>query len=353
MKKTSTFSLVILSVVIALLANILFGRFLSAKISTLPLVNKWKILSPQTPIVITNREEIRISDSGDALEAAGGAKSKISSVVFVQNDQITPVGGAINLTADGSFVTAGAVFFVDSGDYYVVLNDGRSAKIQARVVDSATGLVFFKAALSNAPVAALGNSEDLKVGEKILFLASSPQGSITKLLLSFVSSAQNDVQKQVFSADRPGRSFGAQAVSPLVPGQAVVSTKAEVVGLWDGTSVVSADVLRQAAGLYFNNAGKIVRPFFGFSYQIITKTESTLLSKPGGGLVKSIVKPSPAAQSGLVEGDIILFVDNDKVSEENLLEEILQKYKPGDSVKLNVVRGTQDINLTIIVSELK
>ena len=138
-----------------------------------------------------------------------------------------------------------------------------------------------------------------------------------------------------------------------MPGQAVVSTKAEVVGLWDGTSVVSADVLRQAAGLYFNNAGKIVRPFFGFSYQIITKTESTLLSKPGGGLVKSIVKPSPAAQSGLVEGDIILFVDNDKVSEENLLEEILQKYKPGDSVKLNVVRGTQDINLTIIVSELK
>ena len=107
---TKHLKIILISVVLALILNILLGRWLTAQISTIPALNRWKLLSPQAPIVINNREEIRISDSGDILQAIQDAKSKISSVVILQKGQMNLVGGAINLTGEGVFVTAGLTF---------------------------------------------------------------------------------------------------------------------------------------------------------------------------------------------------------------------------------------------------
>lgn len=339
------------AIALSLLANLLFGRFLAAKISTLPLINRWKIMSPLTPIVINTKEEIRISDGGDVLNAIEQAKSKISAVVSGEGGQAEVLGGAINLTSEGIFATAGNIFASNSAGYFVILNDGRTAQITRRVADPATGLVFFRAELGNVPVAGLGDSKALNAGEKILLLSNSAQTFQTKYLSSFISSVQSDIQRQIFDSDHPSRSFGVQAAAPILNGASAVNLKGEIVGLWDGSRIISSDILRAAFNLYLSNQAQIKRPAFGFIYSVLTKNESKLLALPEGALVKTAAKQAAAA--GLLPKDIITAVGGEQVNENQPLEELLQKYRPGDKLNMEVYRGKEKINLPLTAGELK
>src|SRR5579872_3074397 len=105
MSKKSTIGIVVCCIILSLLASVLFGRWLGAKLSTLPELNRLNILSPQTPIVINNQQVIRTSDNTDFLQAMNSVKSKLSTVVTVDaNNQVVTRGGAVNATSDGVFV---------------------------------------------------------------------------------------------------------------------------------------------------------------------------------------------------------------------------------------------------------
>ena len=354
MTKKSFFWVILTAVLVSLVLNLFAGRFLAAKISTWPLLNKWKILSPEAPIVINNHETVRVSDSGDIMQAAGQIKSKLSSVVLVNGSSDVFVGAAINLTSDGSFVSAAGVFSSKAaGDYYVILNDGTSAKISQKTLDPATGLVFFKATLNSVPVASLGNSGDVLPGSEVLFAASSLQNFGVKVSAAYVSSAQADVLGQTFQSDSPTRSFGAVSPETLALGQAVVNINSEIVGIWNGSQIISSDVLKQAQALYFKTPLSISRPSFGFSYSIIGKTDAGLIKLPEGARVTLVNPSSPAHTAGLLAGDVITQVSGQSITESSALEIALQNFKPGDPVSLTVVRKTQVLNLILTAGTLK
>lgn len=353
MSKFHFFKIIVVCVLISWLFNIFLGRFLIAKISTWPLLNHWHILSPDAPIVITNREVVRVEGSGDVVQTATALKSKISAILLVAESGVTLAGGAINLTSDGNFVTGAPWLAKNPGNYQVLLSDGRSAKITAWVLDPATSLVFFKADLGNVPVANLASSKDLNVGEKILFVSNSMQNFMDKASVSFVNFSQKDIAGQIMESDFPKRAFGAQPFQPLLSGQILVNVNADIVGIYDGSTVISSDVLRQAMNLYFGNGQKINRPSFGFSYAIVTENASRLRNLPEGAEVKLVAKSSPAQTAGLLENDIIIDVDGNKINENSPLEEILQKYKTGDTINLTIARDKANINLTLKAGELK
>ena len=139
----------------------------------------------------------------------------------------------------------------------------------------------------------------------------------------------------------------------MAPGQAVINTNGDIVGVWNGTEVISSDVLKQAVALYFNNAQAIKRPQFGFSYQMITENNSKLTGVPEGALVKETVFPSAARLGGLIAGDVIIAVSEEPVRQDAPLEEILQKYKAGDQIYLTVLRKNETLNLSLTAGELK
>lgn len=354
MSKKQAIGIIIVAVLIGWVFNIFAGRFLMAKVSTWPFLNKWKILSPQAPIVINNRETVRVSDSGDIAAAAQDVKSKISSVALVFGNTVTFSGTAVNLTSDGSFVTAPGSFKSKlPGIYYIVLNDGTSGKVSQQTVDPATSLVFFKAELGGVPAANLAVSGNIKVGDKVLFAQDSLQKFYIKATAASVSQGQNDVEGQTFKSDFPSRSFGTFAGTILAPGEAVVDTSGNIAGIWNGSGVVSSDVLKQAMALYFNNAQNIVRPSFGFDYSIITQSDSRLIGLPQGALVKEVDAILPARQAGLEVNDVITAVNGQAVSESSPLEQILEQFKPGDKLALTVTRKNQTVNLSLTTGQLK
>src|SRR5438128_2388848 len=90
--------IIIIAAVLALVLQVLLGTFLSAKLSTWPVLRRVKFLNPQAPIVINNREVVRVSDSGDLVDVVNKIKPKISTLIAVQNNTPTAVGTAVDIT---------------------------------------------------------------------------------------------------------------------------------------------------------------------------------------------------------------------------------------------------------------
>ena len=61
----------------------------------------------------------------------------------------------------------------------------------------------------------------------------------------------------------------------------------------------------------------------------------------------------PAFDAGLKENDLILAVNGQMLKPADSLEEVLQNYHSGDTLKISVLRNKQKIDLSIKIGELK
>ncbi|MDR3642132.1 MAG: S1C family serine protease [Candidatus Doudnabacteria bacterium] len=352
-KKQATF-IILVSVILTLLVNIFFGRYLMAKISTWPVLNRLRLLSPQAPIVINNNQTVRVSDSGDAGQLVRQVNPKLATVVLVNNGSVTVAGAAANLTSDGGFVAATSSFGAKApAGYFVVLSDGTEAPITQIALDPATSLAFFKADLSGVPVQNLDNSAEVAAGDKLFFIQNSLQNFTAKVAEGAAVSGQSDIEGQVFAADNPSRGFGIGSTAGLSAGEAVLDSSGNIVGIFNGSAIISADVLKKAMSLFFGNPAQIIRPSFGFNYSIVTRNDSRLTGLPQGAAVKSVAVTGPARTAGLEVGDIIISVDSQAVSEASTLEPLLENYQPGDTAAFVVARGKNQLTLKLKVGQLK
>ncbi|MGC8839532.1 MAG: S1C family serine protease [Anaerolineae bacterium] len=65
----------------------------------------------------------------------------------------------------------------------------------------------------------------------------------------------------------------------------------------------------------------------------------------GGALVQYVEPQSPADEAGLQVGDVITAIDDQQVNVANPLDEVLQRFKPGDRVEITVQRGGEERTL--------
>ncbi len=361
MNKKQLLVIIVLAALVTLVMQLFVTRFIAAKLSTVASLNRFAIFNPQGPLVINTLREVRVSDSGDIQDTVTGAKSKLATIFLQEGPQLKPVGSALNITTDGYFLTTSKVFTSQSKQavFWIKLSSGETAQITQQSVDPATGLVICRAALTNVPVVNFGDSSKLSPGQKIVFISAGTIDFNPRAIASFVSFSQKDFFGAVFSADKPTRSFGVQPVAGLELGQAIFNTDGEVIGVWDGTNTISADVVRTLISIFLESKEHIDRPFFGFTYKTITPVEAKLLQTSLGARVTkngdqaAVVLGSPAEKAGLVEGDIIRTVNNDSVSADLSLEQILEAKKPGDTIRLGVERKTGTVTLELTVSSFK
>lgn len=355
MNKFKVVIIIVSCIVASLLADVLFGNTLSAKLSTVRLFNRFQIVKPNAPIVINKKEEVRVSDTADIINAVDKAKSKVSLLVYKSEGTLKVSGGAINLTSDGFFISAkAALTAAGTNKLSVLTTDGKTFPITNVFTDSATNLVLLKAEANGISVADFGKPEDLSAGQRIAFVSGSGLPHASRFTASFVSFPQNDTTGQVFDSDRPSQSFGVQGVSGIFAGQAVVNLAGEVIGIFDGVTVISASTIKPSANAFVEKKSSISRPAYGFKYRILGQTESNFLSLPQGAQVTksysgqpAVTQNSPASQAGLAEGDIITSVGDVKVDVSNTLEALLQKYKSGDSVEFSISRNNTSLKITI------
>ena len=214
----------------------------------------------------------------------------------------------------------------------------------------------------------LGRSSDLEVGDPVVAIGN-PFGLDRTVTSGIVSALQRDIQApngfsishviQTDAAINPGNSGG-----PLINAEgAVIGINAQIATGGGGGNVgigfaIPIDTVH--ANLeQLKETGEVEHAFIGISGGTVTPELAKALNLPvdEGVLVQTVVKDGPADKAGLeagntsatidgaevrLGGDIITEVNGDKVKSMDDLVEVIQESKPGDELKLTILRGSQE-----------
>lgn len=332
-----------------------------------------KVVKEASPAVVTIVITKEVPVYEQYLEPFGGGFFKIEIPQFRQKGtkkEKVGSGSGFIISPDGLILTNKHVVYDESAEYSVVTSEGKVYRAKVLAKDPFQDLAIVKIERERTinqegdfqekdfPYLKLGDSDKIQIGQ-IVIAIGNPLGQF-----------QNTVSVGVISG--LGRSITASgggltetiedviqtdaAINKGNSGGPLLNLKGEVIGI-NTAMVEGAQNLGFAVPInkakrdleQFQKLGKIVYPFLGIRYIMITpeiKEERNLSVDYGALIVRgtgpnemAIIPGSAAEKAGLKENDIILEVNGEKVNQNNKLSKLIQKYNPGDTIKLKVMRN--------------
>ncbi len=303
---------------------------------------------------------VRITATGTSTDLTGGTLPE------------TGIGSGVIFDADGWILTNRHVVLTTdksiASELKVELKDGREFTGTVYGIDTLTDLAIVKVDGTGLPAAPIGKSADIKVGQLAIAIGS-PLGTYTSTVTTGIISATGRTVQidatvrlnnliQTDAAINPGNSGG-----PLLDGAGAVigiNTAVERDSTGIGFAIpidIARPIMAQAL------AGEpLARPYLGIRYQAIDaklQKEKSLTVDQGaligpsedaaGAVVPAIAPGSPAEAAGLKDGDIITKIEDQPIDTEHPLDAILTSYRPGQSVKLTVLRAGAEMTITVML----
>ena len=253
-------------------------------------------------------------------------------------------GSGFIVSADGIILTNAHVVR-DAKEVTVKLTDRREFRARVLGADAKTDVAVLKIEASNLPVATLGKTSELKVGEWVLAIGS-PFGFENTVTAGVVSakgrSLPDDSAVPFIQTD--------VAINPGNSGGPLFNTRGEVVGMnsqiysrsggYQGVSfAIPIDVATRIKNQIVAT-GKVEHARLGVAVQEVNQAfaNSFKLDKPEGALVSTVEKGSPADQAGLQPGDVIRQVNGQPIVSSGDLPAVIGLATPGDTVRLGIWR---------------
>ncbi|MEM1168512.1 MAG: HhoA/HhoB/HtrA family serine endopeptidase [Cyanobacteria bacterium P01_H01_bin.35] len=251
----------------------------------------------------------------------------------------------------------------------VKLKDGRSFEGKVRGLDEPSDLAVIKIDGENLPVAPLGNSGEVKVGDWAIAVGN-PLGLDNTVTLGIVSSL-NRASSEVGIPDKRLDFIQTDAaINPGNSGGPLLNSQGEVIGIntairADGQGIGFAIPIDEAKVIQEKLAKgeSIPRPYIGVRMITLTpeiierfnKNPNSLIQLPEieGVLIAQVIPSSPAAKGGLRRGDVITEIDGQKISTAEELQNIVQKSQIGKALKITVKRGSGTQTFSVSPEELQ
>ncbi len=277
-------------------------------------------------------------------------------------------GSGFIISPDGLIATNKHVVSDEKASYTVFTNDGKKYDADVLARDPVNDLAIIKIFGKNLPVLKLGDSGSVKLGQTAIAIGNAlgefrntvSVGVISGLARNIVAGGGGVTESiggliQTDTAINPGNSGG-----PLLnlKGEVIGINVAMVSGAQNiGFSIPINQVKKAIESV--KKIGKISSPYIGIRYLIITPelAKKEKLGVESGALVKGnkdgpgIVLGSPAAKAGIQAEDIILEINNEKITTDNTLSSLISKYNVGDSVILKIIRAGKEIKVNVILDE--
>ena len=304
----------------------------------------------------------KVLDVPQIAEAVGpsvvGVVIKHSFNDSIFSEQEAGSGSGIIISSDGYIVTNSHVIEGASA-IYVVLNNGENYSARVVGMDTKTDIAVIKIDAKNLAKAELGKSSDLKVGELAVAIGNPLglefQGSVTAGVISALDrSMEVDGRKytlvQTDAAINPGNSGG-----PLVNKYGYVigintvkisSSATEGMGF-----AIPIDIALPIIEELIEKGYVSGRPQIGIEIMNITEAMSMQYNVPVGVYVVNVVFGSAAEKAGIKSGDIIIKADGISVSTAEMLNDVKDKYKVGDTLTLTIVREGITIDVDVNLGE--
>jgi serine protease Do len=269
----------------------------------------------------------------------------------------------------------GSAFVIDSNKYYLVTNNHviekakeiyitfpeNSIKYKAQVVgsDPFTDLALIKLDITDKniklPALEFDDSDSIKIGEWVIAVGN-PYGFDYSATVGVISAKNRTIDvgnlhlEDLLQTDAP--------INPGNSGGPLVDLNSKVIG-------VNTAVAIGAQGIGFaipsNKAqkiikdleafGKVVRPNLGVEVVDLTPEIIRFLgiNITEGVMIKEIETDGPAYNAGLKKGDIIYAINSEIVKNTIYYRKILDKYKPGDNIKIDIIRLGKRLSKNVVL----
>lgn len=252
-------------------------------------------------------------------------------------------GSGFIVSPDGVILTNAHV--VQGADEVTVkLQDRREFRAKVLGSDPRTDVAVLKIDAKNLPVAPLGKSQSLLVGEWVLAIGSpfGLESTVTAGVVSATGRTIADAAVPFIQTD--------VAVNPGNSGGPLFNTRGEVVGInsqiysmtggYQGLSFSIPIDLAVRIKDQIVATGKVQHALLGVQVQEVEQAfaDSFKLESVEGALISSVERGGPAERAGLKSGDVIRSANGKTIVSSGDLPAMMTLFKPGDKVALDVWR---------------
>jgi serine protease Do len=311
-----------------------------------------------------SRSVVQIFSTGYAL-----SDSTESGAAAAMITRQRATGSGVILSSDGYIVTNGHVV-ANARTVRVRLpaegTSGRSTLepatkvVDARIVgiDRDTDLAVIKIDKKGLVPLILGDSDTLQQGQLVMAFGN-PLGLENSVSMGIVSSVARQIKPDDFMVY-------IQTDAPINPGNSggpLVDADGNVMGI--NTFIFSQSGGSEGLGFaipsniiknvfeQLRDAGHVHRGEIGVFAQTITPALSSALKLPQdwGVMLSDVTPDGPADKAGLNVGDIVLSLNGKTMNNARELDVNLYRYKLGDKVNVQVLRGDEKLSYPVAVSE--
>ncbi len=364
------FPLFVAALVGAVIGGLVVGMLLIGRIPQQQAAPAPQLSTPSDDEILPPSERL----SAEAYSIASAAKKVSPAVVKIATRQeelvfsffFRPIiqereglGSGVIIDASGHILTNYHVI-KNVTEIVVVLADGRQFPGSVVGVDPYTDIAVVKIEGEGLPVAELGNSDQIVIGEPVVAIGN-PYGfdhtvtaGVVSALNRSISTDERDgvVLENLIQTDAP--------INPGNSGGALVTTDGKVVGI--NTAIIQGaqgigfaipiNVARNVANEIIQY-GKVKRPYLGVSEVVVVSRDIALrygLAVDSGIYISSVVRGSPADRAGLGRGDIIIAINGAQVATADDVRRCVLKSSIGDEMTFTVVgtnRRQRDVVVTL------
>ena len=363
-------------VALALCCSLLGGAFGA---SILSLVHGTGSASTSNPnvsnVLVGQRETSKINineiDTGELLSPAEVYAANVNSTVGITTMVTTnywgyqttsPASGSGFVYSDDGYILTNFHVIEDSSSITVTLYDGRELDAKLIGYDENNDIAVLKVEAENLVPVVIGDSSSLNVGDSVVAIGN-PLGELT---FSLTAGAVSALEREVtFSGGTTMNLIQTDcAINSGNSGGALFNMYGEVIGItnakYSGSSSSGASIdnigfaipINQVRGIVDSiiEKGFIVKPYIGVSV-VDVSTETQNYGLPQGAAVRSIEEGGPAEAGGLQANDIIMQVNDRKITGAADLKSAVTDAKPGDVLHMVLWRKGATIELDIVVGE--
>ena len=368
-KKNDKKIYIIISAILAILIIFLIIMFMVKPTKSNTKEETEKIELKHTDSITVKSDGVYITDVSDVVDAVMPSIVAITSKTVINSGKFGPFYGRSSYTAEGA--GSGVIVYEDDNAIYILTNyhvvedsselsvkfiDDKSYDATVKGVSERKDIAIVSVnkksidseTLKQIKIATLGNSDELKVGNGIIAIGNA-LGYGQSVTTGGVSALNREVSTDEYIQDMIQIDA---AINGGNSGGALLNSKGEVVGInsakySSNLSSTTASIEGMGFAIPISDVESIIEKLIkgenddsGVSLGIEGyMTNSGMISNyklPEGFYISSITKGSNAEASELEIGNIIIEIDNTKITSFETLKKIISKKEKGDKVTIKV-----------------
>ena len=313
-------------------------------------------------------------------------KKVLASVVNVTSSQLSfdffygvvprqGQGSGFILSKDGRILTNYHVI-EDTQNVEVTTSDKHTYKAQIILQDRAHDMALLQINANNLTPSVLSESRDLQVGQNV-YAIGNPFGLNGTMTTGIISSIRSVQEPQGPTIDKALQTDA--AINPGNSGGPLLNSRGEVIGM---NTLIATGGAEQNSGIGFaipvdtikavlsdfTKYGRVRRPSLGIASLAIGPDLAGQIGLPAGYgvLVEKVIPGGAAERAGLrggtqqaylgntpiyLGGDLMVAIDNDRVTSPQDISEVMDRHQAGDSVTVTFYRGARKMSVKLTLGE--